>query len=50
VFWFILAGIWLAIWHLFSILACFMTIIGIPFGIQQVKLAVIALAPIAKKM
>jgi uncharacterized membrane protein YccF (DUF307 family) len=26
--------------------ACFITIIGIPFGIQHIKLALIALAPI----
>lgn len=48
VIWFILAGIWLAIGHLLSALACFVMIIGIPFGIQHIKLAVIALAPIGK--
>jgi uncharacterized membrane protein YccF (DUF307 family) len=48
IFWFIIAGIWLAIGHLVSALACFVTIIGIPFGIQHIKLAVIALAPIGK--
>jgi len=48
VIWFIVAGIWLAIGHLLSALACFVTIIGIPFGIQHVKLAIIALAPIGK--
>jgi uncharacterized membrane protein YccF (DUF307 family) len=31
-----------------SALACFVTIIGIPFGIQHLKLAVIALAPIGQ--
>jgi uncharacterized membrane protein YccF (DUF307 family) len=48
VIWFIFAGIWLAIGHLLSALACFITIIGIPFGIQHIKLAAIALAPIGK--
>ena len=48
VIWFVFAGWWLALGHLFSALACFVTIIGIPFGIQHVKLAVIALAPIGK--
>ncbi len=48
VIWFILAGIWLAIGHLGSALVCFITIIGIPFGIQHLKLAVIALAPIGQ--
>ena len=48
VIWFVLAGWWLAIGHLCSALACFVTIIGIPFGIQHVKLALVALAPIGK--
>jgi uncharacterized membrane protein YccF (DUF307 family) len=48
VIWFIFAGIWLAIGHLLSALLCFLTIIGIPFGLQHLKLAGIALAPIGK--
>jgi uncharacterized membrane protein YccF (DUF307 family) len=48
VLWFIFAGIWLAIGHVVSAVACFVTIIGIPFGIQHLKLAGIALAPIGK--
>lgn len=48
VIWFIFAGVWLAIGHLVSALACFITIIGIPFGIQHLKLAGISLAPIGK--
>lgn len=48
VIWFILAGIWLAIGHVSSALLNFITIIGIPFGIQHLKLAGIALAPIGK--
>ena len=46
VLWFVVAGWWLAIGHLSSALACFVTIIGIPFGIQHLKLALIALAPV----
>ena len=48
VVWFLLAGIWLALGHVMSALACFVTIIGIPFGIQHLKLAGIALAPVGK--
>ena len=48
VVWFLLAGVWLAIGHMLSAAACFVTIIGIPFGIQHLKLALIALAPIGK--
>jgi uncharacterized membrane protein YccF (DUF307 family) len=48
VLWFIFAGFWLAVGHLISALVCFITIIGIPFGIQHLKLAGIAIAPIGK--
>ena len=50
VIWFLLAGWWLAIGHLSSALACFVSIIGIPFGLQHVKLALIALAPIGMQV
>jgi len=39
-------GWWLAIGHLSSALACFVSIVGIPFGIQHIKLALIALKPV----
>ena len=48
IIWFFVAGIWLAIGHIASAVACFVTLIGIPFGIQHIKLAGIALAPIGK--
>ncbi len=48
VLWFIFAGVWLAIGHVMSAIACFVTIIGIPFAIQHLKLAGIALAPIGQ--
>jgi len=48
VIWFVFAGLWLALGHVISAVACFLTIIGIPFGIQHLKLAEIALAPIGK--
>jgi len=48
ILWFVFAGFWLAIGHLGSALLCFVTIIGIPFAIQHLKLAGIALAPIGK--
>ncbi|MDX8126451.1 YccF domain-containing protein [Methylomonas sp. OY6] len=46
--WFVFAGLWLAIGHIISAVINFSTIIGIPFGIQHLKLAVIALAPIGQ--
>jgi uncharacterized membrane protein YccF (DUF307 family) len=50
VIWFVFAGLWLAIGHLLSALLCFVTIIGIPFGLQHLKLAGIALMPIGKSI
>jgi len=48
IIWFIFAGVWLTIGHVISALLNFITIIGIPFGIQHLKLAGVALAPIGK--
>ena len=50
ILWLVFAGIWLAIGHVLSAAACFVTIIGIPFGLQHLKLAAIALAPIGKQI
>ncbi len=48
IIWFVLAGVWLAIGHLLAAVANFVTIIGIPFALQHLKLAGLALAPIGK--
>jgi uncharacterized membrane protein YccF (DUF307 family) len=48
ILWFIFAGLWLATGHVVTALALFLTIIGIPIGVQHLKLAVLALAPIGK--
>ena len=48
VLWFFVCGIALAISHLFAGLILFCTIIGIPFGLQHMKFASLALAPIGK--
>jgi uncharacterized membrane protein YccF (DUF307 family) len=48
IIWFIFAGLWLAIAHLVVGIACFITIIGIPFGWAHFKLVEISLAPIGK--
>ena len=48
VIWFVFAGFWLAVGHVLSSVVCFITIIGIPFALQHLKLAVISLAPIGK--
>lgn len=48
IIWFIFAGLWLALGHVASAILNFVTIIGIPFGIQHLKLAGIAIFPIGK--
>ncbi len=48
VFWLVDAGVWIFLSHLGLALALAVTIIGIPFAIQHVKLALLALAPFGK--
>ena len=48
IIWFLCLGMWLALGHVIVALFSFVTIIGIPFGLQHLKLAGIALAPIGK--
>ena len=48
IIWFILAGFWLAVGHITLALALFITIIGIPFALQHLKLALLTLAPVGK--
>jgi uncharacterized membrane protein YccF (DUF307 family) len=50
VIWFLLAGWWLALGHLVAAVACAITIIGIPFALQHVKLALLAIAPIGQEI
>jgi uncharacterized membrane protein YccF (DUF307 family) len=50
VLWFVLAGWWLALEHLFvGILLC-ITIIGIPLGVASFKMASAALVPFGKEV
>ncbi|OJT22723.1 hypothetical protein BO221_23530 [Archangium sp. Cb G35] len=48
VFWIVVAGIWIFVTHIGLALGLAVTIIGIPFAIQHVKLAMLALAPFGK--
>lgn len=48
IIWFVLAGVWLGIGHVLSAAACAVTIIGIPFAWQHLKLASLALWPIGR--
>ena len=48
--WFLLGGWYLAIQHITFGLGLCLTIIGIPFGLQHLKLAVISLAPVGTEI
>jgi uncharacterized membrane protein YccF (DUF307 family) len=48
IIWFVLAGWYIALAHIVLGAAQALTIIGIPFAIQNFKLAIIALAPVGK--
>ncbi|WP_304167730.1 YccF domain-containing protein [Phenylobacterium aquaticum] len=48
VVWFVLGGWYLALHHLVLGVGLCVSIIGIPFGIQHFKLALISLAPVGK--
>jgi uncharacterized membrane protein YccF (DUF307 family) len=50
IIWLVLAGIWLAVGYLIAALIMFITIIGIPFGVQAVKLAILALWPFGRTL
>ena len=50
VIWLVFGGIFIAIEYLVASLALFVTIIGIPFGIQTLKLAGVAILPFGKKI
>ena len=50
VIWLVLAGIWLALGYVFAAVLLAITIIGIPFAVQSLKLAVYALWPFGRAL
>ena len=50
IIWILLGGIWIAATHLVLALIFFITIIGIPFALQHMKLAAVALVPFGKEI
>ena len=50
ILWFVLAGAWIAIGHIVTGFILCLTIIGIPFGIANFKLALVAIAPLGKEI
>ena len=50
ILWFILVGLWMAIAHLVAGALLCLTIIGIPLGLGNFKLAAVAIAPLGKEI
>lgn len=50
VIWIIFAGIWIAIGHVLTAVPMFVSIIGIPLGIANLKMIPISLAPLGKRI
>ena len=45
IIWFLFAGVWICITHLAAAVPLAVSIIGIPFALQHVKFALLALSP-----
>lgn len=50
VIWIIFGGIEIALLHVGFGIACCLTIVGIPFGMQHFKMAILAFVPFGKKI
>src|SRR5437667_12552321 len=50
ILWFVLCGLWMAIGYVLAALLCFITIIGIPFGIAPLRIARFALWPFGRPL
>ncbi len=50
IIWILIGGIWISLTHLLFAALCAITIIGIPFSIQHIKLATLALTPFGKEI
>jgi uncharacterized membrane protein YccF (DUF307 family) len=48
--WFVLFGFWIAVAHLVLGFALCLTVIGIPLGLGNFKLALVAIAPLGKEI
>lgn len=50
ILWLLFGGIWIALTHLVFALLCAITVIGIPFALQHIKLAGLSLSPFGKEI
>ncbi|GGC12459.1 YccF domain-containing protein [Cellulomonas carbonis] len=50
VVWLLVAGVWLAIGHVLTAVPLFLSVIGIPMGIANLKLIPVSLMPLGKEI
>ncbi len=50
ILWILLGGIWIALTHVIFAILCAITIIGLPFAKQHIKLASLALTPFGRSI
>lgn len=50
IIWFFIAGLWIAMLHVIFGFVLFITIIGIPWGLQHFKMAGFAISPFGRKV
>ncbi len=50
ILWFFLGGFLIVLFYIFGSFVLFISIVGIPFGLQTIKLAVFAMSPFGKEV
>jgi uncharacterized membrane protein YccF (DUF307 family) len=50
VIWLVVAGVWIALGHVLTSIPMFLSIIGIPLGIANIKLIPVSLMPLGKEI
>jgi uncharacterized membrane protein YccF (DUF307 family) len=50
IIWLVFAGIWIAIGHVLTAIPMFLSIIGIPLGIANIKMIPVSLMPLGKEI
>lgn len=50
ILWLLLGGIWIALTHLVFAFLCAVTVIGVPFALQHMKLVGLSLSPFGKEI
>ncbi|TMR91610.1 YccF domain-containing protein [Nonomuraea basaltis] len=50
IIWFVVAGVWLAIGHVVTSIPLFISIIGIPMGVANIKMIPVSLLPLGARI